>query len=260
MKTKILFYRTTEPYGAFSNFSRHPIELDGKTWPTTEHYFQAQKFKGTDPEWMEKIRLSKSPREAADRGRDRDKPLRQDWEKVKEDVMLAALRAKFNQYDGLKALLLETGDAELVEHTRNDSYWGDGGDGSGKNRLGKLLMILRDILRSQSYKSPTQKELITAFFEPFTNMILSDGGDGGGTIITRFAPAKLVADWYDEWQTIINKKFKFERINRPDGGVSFWDNQEGFRIIDGNNPRGLTDNEIQNFKADYMFGDYVLVL
>jgi hypothetical protein len=62
--------------------------------------------------------------------------------------MLEAVRAKFTQHDDLKAILLGTGDAKLVEHTENDSYWGDGGDGSGKNRLGQLLMQLRTELRA----------------------------------------------------------------------------------------------------------------
>lgn len=256
---RILFYRTTEPYGAFSNFSKHPIELDGRTWPTTEHYFQAQKFLGTDEEWLNKIATASSARAAADMGRDRDKPLRPDWEKVKEEVMLKAIKAKFTQYEGLKALLLSTEDAELVEHTRNDSYWADGGDGTGKNRLGVLLMVLRDLLRSEgcTKNSPTQKDLYVSFFGPLTEMFLSDGGDGSATIITRYAPAKLVADWYNEWQS--NRKCKLERIDRPDGSVSFWDGQEGIVIVDG--PRGgLTDKELPLIKTGYAFGDYVVIL
>lgn len=47
----------------------------------------------------------------------------------------------------LRDLILSTGDAELVEQTHNDRIWGDGGDGSGENRLGKLLMELRQQLR-----------------------------------------------------------------------------------------------------------------
>jgi ribA/ribD-fused uncharacterized protein len=54
--------------------------------------------------------------------------------------MREALFAKFTQHEELKAILLETGDAILVEHTEKDSYWGDGGDGSGKNRLGACLV------------------------------------------------------------------------------------------------------------------------
>jgi ribA/ribD-fused uncharacterized protein len=146
MKT-ILFYRVKEPFGEFSNFSPHPISLKGKTWPTSEHYFQAQKFSGNEQE--EAIRLSKSPMIAARMGRSRVQPLRGDWESVKDDVMREALKAKFAQHASLRALLLSTGDADLIEHTTDDSYWADGGNGTGKNRLGKLLMELREILRAE---------------------------------------------------------------------------------------------------------------
>jgi ribA/ribD-fused uncharacterized protein len=142
----INFYSTAGEYGCFSNFSPHPVFLNGKRWPTSEHFFQAMKFEGTEHE--EQVRMARKPMEAANMGRDRKRPLRRDWEAVKEAVMLDALRAKFTQHDDLKAVLLGTGDAALVEHTANDSYWGDGGDGSGKNRLGQLLMRLREELRA----------------------------------------------------------------------------------------------------------------
>jgi ribA/ribD-fused uncharacterized protein len=142
------FYSTAGEYGCFSNFSRHAVFLKGKRWPTSEHYFQAQKFAGTPHE--EQVRMAKKPMLAASMGRDRKRPLRRDWEAVKERVMLEAVRAKFTQHDELKAILLGTGEAVLVEHTANDSYWGDGGDGSGKNRLGALLMQVRAELREPS--------------------------------------------------------------------------------------------------------------
>ncbi len=138
---QILFYRQNDPYGEFSNFSTHPFKLKGKVWPTSEHYFQAQKFAGTEHE--ETVRNAKTPAMSAKLGRSRSLPLRADWEVVKEDVMRDALRAKFDQHPKLKSLLLSTGDAELIEHSRNDRYWADGGDGTGKNRLGILLMELR---------------------------------------------------------------------------------------------------------------------
>ncbi len=146
---QILFYRQNDLYGEFSNFSPHPFKLNGQVWPTSEHYFQAQKFAGTEHE--EAVRNAKTPSMAAKLGRSRSLPLRADWEAVKDDVMRAALRAKFEQHPKLKSLLLSTGDAELIEHTRNDSYWADGGDGTGKNRLGVLLMELR----AQLTDSPT---------------------------------------------------------------------------------------------------------
>jgi N-glycosidase YbiA len=144
--TPINFYALREPYGEFSNFAPYPITLKGHTWPTSEHYFQAQKFAGTEHE--HEIRAAKSPTIAARMGRSRKRPLRPDWESVKEDIMREALWAKFNQHDELAELLLGTGDAQIVEHTTNDLYWGDGGDGAGRNRLGALLMEIRDRLRS----------------------------------------------------------------------------------------------------------------
>lgn len=145
VKRVIQFYSVRAEYGEFSNFAPFPITLRGKIWPTPEHYFQAQKFAGT--EHAEAIRKTRSPMIAARMGRDRKKPLRRDWESVKDDIMREAVRAKFTQYPELLMLLLSTGDARLVEHTTNDSYWGDGGDGSGKNMLGQILMQVRDQLR-----------------------------------------------------------------------------------------------------------------
>jgi ribA/ribD-fused uncharacterized protein len=145
MADVIHFYRTDDAYGCFSNFAAYPIHVNGKQWPTSEHYFQAQKFAGTEHE--EAVRLAKSPMIAARMGRDRSKPLRADWEAVKDDLMREAVRAKFRQHPELAKILLDTGGATLVEHTANDSYWGDGGDGSGRNMLGRILMEVREELR-----------------------------------------------------------------------------------------------------------------
>jgi len=147
MSAIINFYATGDEYGSFSNFAAYAIELGGETWPTTEHYFQAQKFP-SDPEHQQAIRTTASPMIAARMGRDRKKKLRDDWESVKDSVMAEALHAKFAQHAELREILLGTGDAVLVEHTKNDSYWADGGDGSGRNMLGILLMRLREEMRA----------------------------------------------------------------------------------------------------------------
>jgi ribA/ribD-fused uncharacterized protein len=145
MVAKILFYAVADDYGAFSNFAPYPITLDGKRWPTSEHYFQAQKFE--DPTVREAIRRVKSPMEAARTGRDRKHRLRRDWDSARVGIMREALRAKFTQHEDVRELLLSTGDATIVEHTERDDYWGEGGDGSGANMLGRLLMELREELR-----------------------------------------------------------------------------------------------------------------
>ena len=144
----IHFYSVTEhPFGVFSNFASFPIKVDGKRWPTSEHYFQAQKFKGTPQE--SKIRKVTTPSEAARLGRSRKFRIQKNWDAKRDNVMWTAVWAKFTQHPELEELLLSTANATLVEHTSNDHYWGDGGDGSGKNRLGKILMKVRGKLRQK---------------------------------------------------------------------------------------------------------------
>ena len=67
---------------------------------------------------------------------------------MKKDVMYKALLAKFAQHEDMATLLLGTGKRDLIEHTHDNSYWGDGGDGSGRNKLGKLLVRVRGKLRA----------------------------------------------------------------------------------------------------------------
>lgn len=138
----IHFYRTNSTYGCFSNFSRHGFLLDGIYWPTAEHYFQSEKFLETNLK-VEIANLA-SPLEAAIYGRNKEKPLRPDWEYIKIEIMRCTIYNKFNQNPDINEILISTENYTLVEHTKNDSYWGDGGNGTGENMLGKLLMELRD--------------------------------------------------------------------------------------------------------------------
>ena len=52
MSEPIYFYGQTGPYACFSNFAPYTFELDSQYWPTVEHYFQAQKFAGTEYQRM----------------------------------------------------------------------------------------------------------------------------------------------------------------------------------------------------------------
>ncbi len=147
MAEQINFYRIDDAYGCFSNFSKHAIILDGVEWPTAEHYFQAQKFQ--DESLRRLIRETVSHMEVKKLGNRRDYPLRENWEQVKDDVMRTAVRAKVMQHEEVRATLSDTGNAVLCEHTVNDSYWADGGDGSGRNMLGRILMEVREELRRE---------------------------------------------------------------------------------------------------------------
>jgi N-glycosidase YbiA len=142
----VYFYSTKGQYGGFSNFSRHAFELDGLIWPTSEHYFQAQKF--DDKDYRERIRRTPSPMIAARLGRSRKVPIRTDWEEIKAEIMHKAVSAKFNAHPELQQLLLSTGQEEIIEKTTKDDYWGCGTNGTGRNRLGKILMQIREELRT----------------------------------------------------------------------------------------------------------------
>lgn len=155
MVNEIKFYSTTDDYGEFSNFAPYPILLNKKKWPTTEHYFQAQKF--LDVDYQEKIRKAKSPMMAAQMGRDRKMKLRRDWESIKVNKMREAVLAKFSQHENLRQILLTTADAKIIEHTENDNYWGDGGNGSGKNMLGQILMQVRDLIKDKKTTEVKEK-------------------------------------------------------------------------------------------------------
>lgn len=145
----IYFYSNREePYGCFSNFSRHGLELDELWWTTTEHYFQAQKFVETDRPWFDKIRESKTPKDAANMGRDRSHPLRCDWEQVKDEIMHRAVLCKFETHAEIRDILLGTREELIVENAPGDYYWGCGKDGTGKNKLGQILMVVRERFRS----------------------------------------------------------------------------------------------------------------
>lgn len=140
----IFFYKTSDKYGCFSNFAHYCFELEGKQWMTSEHYFQAKKFSGT--EYEEIIRLLDSPMKAAKMGRNKKLPLRTDWELVKDSIMQKAVLAKFTQNNDIKRILLSTGNEIIIEETIRDYYWGCGKDGSGKNMLGIILMEVRELL------------------------------------------------------------------------------------------------------------------
>ena len=149
----INFYSVSESYGCFSNFSDHPVFLLGTRWRTAEHCFQAQKF--TDDRIMHRIQMARTPLEAANIGRNRSNPIREDWESIKVEVMRNIVHAKFAQNSEIRTVLLSTDDALIVEHTRNDDFWGDGEDGTGKNMLGKILMDVRKrlLLHSSDLKN-----------------------------------------------------------------------------------------------------------
>jgi ribA/ribD-fused uncharacterized protein len=134
------------PYRFLSNFWYAQVVLHDVSYPTVEHAFQAAK--SIDPVFQQRIREAASPGEAKKLGR--QTPIRADWENVKIDFMRFLVWNKFSINEGLKAKLLATGEAELVEENNwGDVFWGRC-KGQGENWLGRLLMETRERLKHGS--------------------------------------------------------------------------------------------------------------
>lgn len=138
----------TGEWKALSNFERTNISYEGVLYPTVEHAFQAAKT--MDQSLRLRIATTRLAGEAKSYGRRLH--LRDDWEDVKESIMLELLTRKFDD-SGLARVLTSTGDAILIEgNTWHDQHWGDCRCEThvttpGKNRLGELLMQVRSTNR-----------------------------------------------------------------------------------------------------------------
>jgi hypothetical protein len=122
-----------------SNFFPAPVTLDGMTFPTVEHAYQAAKT--LHEAEREMIRDLPTPGRA--KRASRHLTLRPDWQEVKLAVMEDLLRQKFADAQ-LRRLLLDTSPHLIVELNRwGDVFWGVC-KGRGENHLGRILMRLRD--------------------------------------------------------------------------------------------------------------------
>jgi ribA/ribD-fused uncharacterized protein len=148
-------------FGEFSNFYPAKIILGGKVYPNAEQAFQASKF--LDETYRELIRQANTPFIAKILAcqktgggykwrtdlnavivfhKNRGVVIRPDWDDVRVDIMRDILSIKF-AIPKLRDVLNGTDTKLLVEHTSRDSFWGDGGDCSGVNMLGQLLVSIR---------------------------------------------------------------------------------------------------------------------
>lgn len=151
MTKKILFSRQKGICPELSNFEmssprlRFDVGFEPIYLPSVEHFYQAMKTLN----YFDRMAIynASTPKEARRRGR--EVALRPEWEWIKDRIMREGLLAKFAVPE-YREILLSTGDAELIEDAPWDSYWGNGPDGKGQNKLGKMLMELRDELKKES--------------------------------------------------------------------------------------------------------------
>ncbi len=143
MTDRILFYKSNEPHGYLNNYYRSRMYVFGHWWNNVEAPYQAMKcVKGDD---FLKIWRAGTPKEARELGQ--IVQCVPGWEEIKVDVMEQCVMAKFTQDRDILEKLLLTLDAELIENSPIDSFWGCGADGQGQNNLGKVLMRTREKLK-----------------------------------------------------------------------------------------------------------------
>lgn len=128
-------------YFFLSNFSASPLAIQGVTFPTVEHYYQA--MKSTCYEEYLQIATASSPGLAKKLGKKIQ--MRSDWDQIKDSVMRYAVYLKFQEIN-LRRKLIETENKNLIEgNFWNDSYWGvDLKNNKGLNKLGIILMDARE--------------------------------------------------------------------------------------------------------------------
>lgn len=132
------------PHRFLSNFAAVVVEWDGDTYPSVEHAYQAAKTMIQ----AERKKIRVAPSAAAAKKLGRKVTLREDWDGMKLTVMRQLVRQKFDEdHPLLRAALLSTGDAELIEgNWWGDTFWGVYA-GSGENWLGRILMEIREEIR-----------------------------------------------------------------------------------------------------------------
>ena len=149
----VYFHGKEEPYYEFTNSAPYGFFSNNTFWQTAEHYFQAQKF--PKMALYEEVRQARTPAAARELAQLNQRRWRSDWDEVSEGVMGDALRQKFADNPPLKQLLLSTGQRPLVAADHEDPIWGFGPDRQGENKLGQILMELRDQYRTEAGE-PTQ--------------------------------------------------------------------------------------------------------
>ena len=147
-----IFGYESKPNFEFANAALHGFTEEGVEWLTVEHYVHAHQFLGEKhAELREKIRKAPRPRKVVLLAQANARHVRPDWHEVRDEIMLRALRLKFADPD-LARKLLNTGNIALAFDDNREKYWSIGLRGEGQNRLGNLLMQVRDELGAPGAK------------------------------------------------------------------------------------------------------------
>ncbi len=157
----VVFLKTNERFGGLSNMAGgFPLLVNGMRILTSEALYQACRFPHR-PEVQRLILEQTSPMTAKMKSKPYRHDSRPDWDHVRVKIMRWCLRVKLAQnWSTFSALLLETGERPIVEESRRDDFWGASptaeGTLVGMNVLGRLLMELRELVKTEDRDSLTQ--------------------------------------------------------------------------------------------------------
>ena len=147
MAKEIRFCTLKGKYWFLSPLAGFPIKMTvddaDYIFPSVEHYYQAMKFYASDKRFDVILKL-KNPDEARLLTKTAEYKInrRKDFDINKFNIMEKALYAKFIQNPDAAELLKSTGDAILIKSCPV-CYKCGFGEGSGMNRMGKVLMKIR---------------------------------------------------------------------------------------------------------------------
>jgi len=142
LEDKIFFY--PKEFYVFDNFAAFQVEYDGVLFSTSEHAYQATKFKKTNSKTYELVKQSRSAHDAQKIANENKNKVDPEWNKYKMSIMKDILRNKIEQHPYVLKKLIQSGNREIIEDSWRDPTWGWGKNKDGKNLLGKLWMELRE--------------------------------------------------------------------------------------------------------------------
>lgn len=229
------FYKEYGELGYLASYSSHGFYKDGIFYKTVEHYYQSEKF--DDIETRNRIINCNTPKEASTIGRSRDLVRKDNFKSFKNSVMYDGVLEKFRQNKDIRSKLIETGNKEIREMTIKESYWGVGPDLKGENNIGKILVKVREQVKTELLdeiinKSKGQTVYVVGHKNPDVDSIVSSlvlcevlksfgidarFGIREGSIIDKALVDEYVMDNYEVINNTIDKKFILVDTNSLDG-------------------------------------------
>ena len=161
--------RTTDKHiffwnGIYSQWYKSPIIIDGKKFNCLEQWMMYNKASlFNDNYHKDLIMQTNDPRKQKEYGRKVNGFDKEKWDSVAFDIVKKGNYEKFTQISEFKDEILNTGDLIFVEASPYDKIWGigmrenapgvdDEKNWNGKNLLGKAIIEVRNIIKSENGK------------------------------------------------------------------------------------------------------------